>query len=146
MYRCAPSQLTCCAQVHILFVCMDQRQIHAPQLQSRAQQLGRRCLDLHVVIQSHEQSPSDTVCAIASLCLCAATVHSSPGTLVEVWLTFLQPELLLRMHATEGAYDLLQLQDIDLHVGSSVPACRCVCVFEGLRFRGQFPGPVCMHA
>ena len=55
----------------------------------------------------------------------AATAAHSPGTLVEVWLTFLQPELLLRMHATEGAYDLLQLQDINLCAGSSVSAYRC---------------------
>ena len=67
----------------------------------------------------------DAIDATTSVCLCAATVDSSPGTLVEVWLTYLQPELLLRMHATEGAYDLLQLQDVHLHVGSSLPAYRC---------------------
>ena len=40
--------------------------------------------------------------------------------LPQVFLTYLTPPLAERMHATEGGYDLLQLQRIRLHVGCSL--------------------------
>ena len=49
-----------------------------------------------------------------------ATLEHSPGTQVAVYVTFLTPDLLERMDATEGAYDLCELFNIHLHLGLSL--------------------------
>ena len=49
-----------------------------------------------------------------------ATLEYSPGTKVAVYVTFLTPDLLERMDATEGAYFLCELFDIHLHLGISL--------------------------
>ncbi|KAK9808507.1 hypothetical protein WJX73_002957 [Symbiochloris irregularis] len=54
---------------------------------------------------------------ISSYGSCTATLQHSPGTSVEVALTYLTPPLLERMHATEGAYTVVRLTDIHLALG-----------------------------
>ena len=58
------------------------------------------------------------------LALFAATLEVSPGTAVELFVTFLAPDLLEHMHSTEGSYDLVRLSKIRLHLGSSLSAFR----------------------
>ena len=48
---------------------------------------------------------------------CAATLEHSPGTNVALFVTYLTPPLLERMHATEGAYNLCELHEVQLHLG-----------------------------
>eukprot|EP01023_Acetabularia_acetabulum_P043345 TRINITY_DN4326_c1_g1_i2.p2 TRINITY_DN4326_c1_g1~~TRINITY_DN4326_c1_g1_i2.p2 ORF type:complete len:201 (-),score=26.51 TRINITY_DN4326_c1_g1_i2:70-672(-) len=57
---------------------------------------------------------------IASYGSCTATLEHSPGTLVEVFVTFLTPKLLQRMHETEGAYFLMEIDEVDLQLGTSI--------------------------
>lgn len=47
----------------------------------------------------------------------AATLEYSPGSAVAIFITYLQPNLLKRMDATEGAYNMCQLKDVQLQVG-----------------------------
>ncbi|KAK9844514.1 hypothetical protein WJX74_003470 [Apatococcus lobatus] len=49
-----------------------------------------------------------------------ATLEYSPGTKVAVYVTFLTPDLLERMDATEGAYFLCELFNINLRLGISL--------------------------
>ena len=48
---------------------------------------------------------------------CAATLEHSPGTNVALFVTYLTPPLLERMHETEGAYNLCELHEVQLHLG-----------------------------
>jgi hypothetical protein len=57
----------------------------------------------------------------------AATLEHAPGTAVELFVTFLTPRLLARMHATEGAYLLCRLSGVCLHLGASLESRRCAC-------------------
>eukprot|EP01025_Chloroclados_australasicus_P039045 TRINITY_DN4032_c0_g1_i1.p2 TRINITY_DN4032_c0_g1~~TRINITY_DN4032_c0_g1_i1.p2 ORF type:complete len:367 (-),score=19.22 TRINITY_DN4032_c0_g1_i1:243-1343(-) len=57
---------------------------------------------------------------ITSYGSCSATLEHSPGTLVEVFVTYLTPKLLQRMHETEGAYNLMEIDDVDLQLGTSI--------------------------
>ena len=47
----------------------------------------------------------------------AATLEYSPGSAVAIFVTYLQPKLLQRMHETEGAYNLCKLTEVQLQVG-----------------------------
>lgn len=51
---------------------------------------------------------------------CPATLEHSPGTAVRIWVTYLQPKALQRMHETEGTYNLLRLSKVRLHLGASL--------------------------
>lgn len=66
----------------------------------------------------------------------AATLEYSPGTKVAVYVTFLTPDLLERMDATEGAYFLCELFNIHLHLGISLPDFGCA----------QIPCHLVLHA
>ena len=48
-------------------------------------------------------------------------------TKVELFVTFLNPTQLQRMHATEGAYHLVRLDDIRLHLGQSLDQNNASC-------------------
>lgn len=63
---------------------------------------------------------------ISSYGSCTATLEYCPGTQVTVYITYLTPQLQQRMHETEGAYNLCKLDDISLHVGTSLDRHRCV--------------------
>lgn len=54
----------------------------------------------------------------------AATLEYSPGTAVEIFVTFLTAPQLQRMHETEGAYFLTELRQVQLHLGLSLEAYR----------------------
>ena len=54
----------------------------------------------------------------------AATLEHVPGTEVELFVTFLTPALLQRMHETEGAYLLCRLSHVCLHLGASLESHR----------------------
>lgn len=71
--------------------------------------------------QLHHQLVSGQLNRIAG---CAATLEHSPGTCVEVCLTYLTPPLLERMHATEGAYTVVRLHNISLAVGATPASLR----------------------
>jgi len=47
-----------------------------------------------------------------------ATLEHSPACTVEVFVTYLEASLLERMHATEGGYDLVTLDDVRLELGN----------------------------
>jgi len=47
-----------------------------------------------------------------------ATLAHSPACTVEVFVTYLEASLLERMHATEGGYDLVMLDDVELELGN----------------------------
>eukprot|EP00668_Euglena_longa_P016909 GGOE01021220.1.p1 GENE.GGOE01021220.1~~GGOE01021220.1.p1 ORF type:complete len:354 (+),score=87.53 GGOE01021220.1:141-1202(+) len=49
-----------------------------------------------------------------------ATLQASPGSAVELFVTYLTDPQLERMHSTEGGYNLLRLNAIQLHVGQSL--------------------------
>eukprot|EP00798_Chlamydomonas_sp_ICE-L_P008293 gene8293-1564_t len=51
---------------------------------------------------------------------CTATLEHSPGTKVEVFITYLNRELEERMHRTEGGYNLCQINSLKLHAGASL--------------------------
>jgi hypothetical protein len=55
---------------------------------------------------------------------CTATLMSSPGTVVEVFITYLTKPLLKRMTDTEGAYDLVELKGVKLMEGVSLQDLR----------------------
>ncbi|KAI8468085.1 MAG: hypothetical protein J3K34DRAFT_479333 [Monoraphidium minutum] len=57
---------------------------------------------------------------ISSYGSATATLEASPGTEVEVFITYLTPPLQQRMHETEGAYDLLRLDGIHLEEGRAL--------------------------
>ena len=57
---------------------------------------------------------------ISSYGSATATLEYSPGTAVSVFLTYLTPPLQQRMHETEGAYNLLKLEDVELLEGLSL--------------------------
>lgn len=61
---------------------------------------------------------------ISSYGSATATLEHSPGTCVEVCLTYLTPPLLERMHATEGAYTVVRLHNISLAVGATPASLR----------------------
>lgn len=42
-----------------------------------------------------------------------------------IFVTYLQPDLLQRMHETEGAYNLCQLTDVQLQIGLGLQDYRC---------------------
>ena len=42
-----------------------------------------------------------------------------------LFVTYLQPDLLERMNKTEGAYDLLQLSEVQLQIGLGLEDFRC---------------------
>lgn len=54
----------------------------------------------------------------------AATLDRSPGTAVQLSVTFLTPCLLQHMHSTEGSYNLLRLSNIRLHLGIDLDGFR----------------------
>ena len=56
---------------------------------------------------------------VSSYGSCTATLEHSPGTVVSLFVTFLSSALLERMHQTEGAYDLCELDNIELRMGVS---------------------------
>ena len=60
----------------------------------------------------------------ASAGCAAATLEYSPGTVVEIFVTFLTAPQLKRMHETEGAYFLTELRQVQLHLGLSLEAFR----------------------
>jgi hypothetical protein len=57
---------------------------------------------------------------ITSYGSCPATLEASPGTAVELFVTYLTQDQLQHMHKTEGAYDLLRLNNIRLEEGHSL--------------------------
>ncbi|BDA46287.1 hypothetical protein COCOBI_08-3790 [Coccomyxa sp. Obi] len=61
---------------------------------------------------------------ITSYGSCSATLEYSPGTAVEIFVTFLTAPQLQRMHETEGAYFLTELRQVQLHLGLSLEAFR----------------------
>ncbi|DBB14910.1 TPA: hypothetical protein ACH3X3_004508 [Trebouxia sp. C0006] len=54
---------------------------------------------------------------ISSYGSCTATLEYSPGSAVAIFVTYLQPNLLQRMHETEGAYNLCELTEVQLQIG-----------------------------
>ena len=54
----------------------------------------------------------------------AATLAHSPGTQVELAITYLTDEQLEHMHKTEGSYNLMRLDNIALFLAESLSACR----------------------
>lgn len=54
-----------------------------------------------------------------------ATLESSPGTDVSMFITYLTPALQQRMHETEGAYNLVKLEGVQLLEGLSLQQHRC---------------------
>ena len=56
----------------------------------------------------------------------AATLEESPGTAVQLSVTYLSQSLLEFMHATEGSYSLVRLRNINLHVGTNLQSFRLV--------------------
>ena len=62
----------------------------------------------------------------------AATLEHSPGTVVEVAVTYLTPELLKRMDDTEGAYDFVRLTGITLEIGSTPLVHQYATIWAGL--------------
>lgn len=67
---------------------------------------------------------------ISSYGSATATLEASPGTEVSMFITYLTPPLQQRMHETEGAYNLVELQDIQLLEGVSLQQHRCgLCLF-----------------
>ena len=69
----------------------------------------------------------------------AATLEHSPGTAVALFVTYLQPHLLERMNQTEGAYDLLQLSEVQLQIGLGLEDYRCSSGAD------QLPKIPCVH-
>lgn len=72
-------------------------------------------------------------------CCDAATLEYSPGTAVEIFVTFLTGPQLQRMHETEGAYFLTELKQVKLHLGLSLEAFRHAtltfsCISSHVRF------------
>ncbi|KAG2482859.1 hypothetical protein HYH03_018249 [Edaphochlamys debaryana] len=59
---------------------------------------------------------------MASYGSCTATLEPSPGTTVSIFVTYLTAELMERMHATEGGYNLVQLGGLAMHVAPRGPA------------------------
>eukprot|EP00667_Euglena_gracilis_P012772 EG_transcript_13126 len=57
---------------------------------------------------------------IASYGSVVATLQASPGTAVELFVTFLTDQQLEHMHSTEGGYNLLRLNAVDLRLGQSL--------------------------
>lgn len=57
---------------------------------------------------------------ISSYGSATATLEASPGTDVSMFITYLTPPLQQRMHETEGAYNLVKLEDIQLLEGLSL--------------------------
>lgn len=57
---------------------------------------------------------------IASYGSATATLEASPGTTVSMFITYLTPTLQQRMHETEGAYNLVKLEDVQLLEGVSL--------------------------
>ena len=57
---------------------------------------------------------------VSSYGSCTATLAHAPGTVVEVFVTYLTSALLDQMIETEGAYDLVKLRNIDLKTGLSL--------------------------
>jgi hypothetical protein len=64
---------------------------------------------------------------ISSYGSATATLELSRGTDVSMFITYLTPPLQQRMHETEGAYNLVKLQDIQLLEGVSLQQHRYVC-------------------
>jgi hypothetical protein len=60
---------------------------------------------------------------ISSYGSATATLEASPGTEVSLFVTYLTPPLQQRMHETEGAYNLVRLDGVQLMEGV---ALRCV--------------------
>lgn len=54
---------------------------------------------------------------ISSYGSATATLEHSPGTSVSVFITYLTPALQQRMHETEGAYNLVRLDEVQLLEG-----------------------------
>ncbi len=54
----------------------------------------------------------------------AATLEVSKGTAVQLSVTFLAPDALRHMHKTEGSYNLMNLRQIRLHLGTQLDAFR----------------------
>lgn len=57
---------------------------------------------------------------ISSYGSATATLESSPGTAVSMFVTYLTPALQQRMHETEGAYNLMKLEEVELLEGISL--------------------------
>lgn len=64
---------------------------------------------------------------ISSYGSATATLEASPGTEVSMFITYLTPPLQQRMHETEGAYNLVKLDDIQLLEGVSLEQHRSAC-------------------
>jgi hypothetical protein len=63
---------------------------------------------------------------ISSYGSATATLEASPGTDVSMFITYLTPPLQQRMHETEGAYNLVKLEDLQLLEAVSLQQHRCV--------------------
>ena len=61
---------------------------------------------------------------MVTLSMHAATLEHSPGTAVEIFVTYLTSTQLQRMHETEGAYFLVELRGLQLYLGTSLEAHR----------------------
>ncbi|CAG9464428.1 unnamed protein product [Pedinophyceae sp. YPF-701] len=59
---------------------------------------------------------------ISSYGSATATLEHAPGCTTQLFVTFLDDAALARMHETEGAYHLVQLNDVDLKLGFSLAA------------------------
>ena len=81
--------------------------------------------DPTVTAAMHIAAFYDVRYVLSTLSCAAATLEHAPGTAVELFVTFLTPALLARMHETEGAYLLCRLSGISLHVGASLESHRC---------------------
>jgi len=62
----------------------------------------------------------------------AATLQVSRGTAVQASVTFLAPDALHHMHATEGSYNLLRLEQVSLHLCANLGTFRSVSVSRTL--------------
>jgi hypothetical protein len=80
-------------------------------------------------LRSHPVSPQCSlvaqVCDTQQCMWCAATLEYSPGSAVAIFVTYLQPHLLQRMHETEGAYNLCELTEVQLQIGLGLKDYRC---------------------
>lgn len=82
----------------------------------------------------------------------AATLLQVPGVEAEISVTWLPPELMPRMHATEGigvSYDFVALEDLSIHVlsgGRMTSAFAYVCRLGALNFGGEPRGLVAIGA
>jgi hypothetical protein len=94
-----------------------------------------------ICCHSHQQRYFDEVSAVLEeklrlLCLSVkakisvgvATLQVSKGTAVQLSVTFLAADVLHHMHATEGSYNLIRLDQVNLHLGADLGTFRSASV------------------